>query len=148
RLRRSSGRTADRLPLPTGARPGVYRRSALDRELGRLLGSERHRRGARFVVKDRLDGVDPARVAVIGLPEPVLAAPEQDRGKSGVLEVLENAADRLRAGALGVGIAEVRRLPRFRLRLRDPGLLPLLVGQVADAREPVRPVAIGVTHVV
>src|SRR5207245_3901526 len=114
----------------------------------RLLGDEWHRRRPHFVAQDLLDGLDPARVAVIGAPEPVLTAPEQDRGKSGVLEVLEDAADRLRAGALGVGIVEVRRLPRFGLRLGDPRLLPLLVGQVTNAREPIRPVAIGVAHVV
>src|SRR5260370_17689292 len=99
------------------------------------------------MVEDRLDGLDPARVAVIGLPEPVLAAPEQHRGEPGVLQVLENATDRLGAGALGVGIVEVRRLPRFRLRLGDPRLLSLLASQVKNARESVRPVAVGVTHV-
>ena len=57
------------------------------------LGRQRHRRRFRFIAQDALDGVDPARVALISAPEPVLAAPEEDGGEPRILEVGENAAD-------------------------------------------------------
>src|SRR5260370_36352993 len=66
---------------------------------------KRHRGGPRFGMEDRLDRVDPAGVALVRAPEPVLAAPEEDRAEPGVLQVREQATDRLRTGALRIGKA-------------------------------------------
>src|SRR2546429_7383340 len=105
-------------------------------------GRHRHRWRSTLIAQDRLNGVDPARVAVIRAPQPVLAAPEQDGAIAGILQVLEDAADRHRVGALGISVGFLRRVPRLCLRLCDPGLLTLPLCQLAYARQPVGPITV------